>query len=173
MTHSIETLYEEHKSLINSTIRRNRPLLAALRLESEDVAQDLSIAMLSAIERFNPERSESLAAHITCSLQYEILNIKRRHKPHGITGVPKGERINFLYMDDELPNGGSYEIPSYDDTSAFEVSELLESLSEPESKVIELRTNGVYLRQKAQTATLNGVRRKYNAFYENERRVAA
>lgn len=173
MTHSIEILFEKHISLINSTIRRNRPLLAALRLESEDVAQDLSIAMLSAIERFDPERSESLAAHIACSLQYEILNMKRHHKPHGITGIPNGERINFLYMDDELPNSGMCEIPSYSDTSTFEVAELFDDLTEPENKVIDLKANSFYLRRKAQTAMLDGVRCKYNALYENERRVAA
>lgn len=100
---NLESLFEQHKNLINRTIRRNRPLLSALRLEDEDVAQQLSIAMLSAIRRFDPDRSESLAACIWYSLQYEVLNIKRRYKPHGVTGVPRGYRLEFLYLDGTLP----------------------------------------------------------------------
>lgn len=96
---NIETLFTEYEYLIGNTIRRNRPLLAALRLDEEDVKQDLSITMLSAIENFNPKLSESLVVHIKCRLQYEILNMKRNYRPHGITGVPKGERIESLYLD--------------------------------------------------------------------------
>lgn len=99
-----EALYEEHKNLICRTIWRNRPLLAALRLENDDVAQQLSITMLSAIKKFDPNKSASLRVHIKHSLQYEILNMKRRHKPHGITGVPNGCRLNFHSFD----NRGEY-----------------------------------------------------------------
>jgi len=172
-TKSIETLFEEHQNLIQSMIRRNRPLLAALHLEDEDVAQDLSIRVLSAIERFDSERSESLAAHITCSLQYEILDMKRRYKPHGVTGVPKDKRMKFLYLDAVQTDGSIYEIPSYDDTSAFEVSELLENLSEPETEILDLKIKGFCLRRKTQTEALSGVRGKYTALYDNERRIAA
>jgi hypothetical protein len=118
MPRNIEQLFETHKNLIKITIWKNRVLLKALRLEDDDVAQQLSIAMLKAIRNFDPERSPSLAAHIRCSLQYEILNIKRRHKPCGITGVPKGERVSFLYLDRLLPDGDRFELPVYDDFSA-------------------------------------------------------
>lgn len=107
---SVESLFEKHKNLIQKTIWRNRPLLSALHLEDEDVAQQLAIALLLAIRRFDPDRSESLTAYLRYSLQYEILNIKRRFKPHGVTGVPQGCRVDFLYLDSVLPDGGSYEL---------------------------------------------------------------
>ncbi len=113
-----EQLFETHKNLIPQAIWKNHVLLKALRLEDEDVAQQLSIAMLRAIGNFNPARSSSLATHIRYALQYEILTIKRRHKPCGITGVPKGGRVSFLYLDRLMPDGGMFELPYYDDLSA-------------------------------------------------------
>ena len=101
-TQRVESLFVKHKSLIESAIRRNRPLLAAIRIEHEDAAQQLAIAMLSAIRKFKPGRSLSLRAYIKTTLQYEIQKIKRHHKPHGITGVPKGARLSFLYLDNMM-----------------------------------------------------------------------
>ena len=100
---SVEVLYKKHKSLINKVIRKNRCLLAALDLEEEDVAQHLAITMLSAIKRFDSAKSKSLQAYIRYSLQFEIQKMKRWHRPHGITDVPKGVRLKFLYLDD-TPN---------------------------------------------------------------------
>ena len=76
-TIKLEILYKEHKHLIGKIINRNWPLLAALKLEREDVSQELSIAMIEAIQRFDPERSESLERYLWYSLQYEVLNMKQ------------------------------------------------------------------------------------------------
>jgi len=157
---NINLLFEEHKHLISKTIWRNRPLLTALRLEDEDVAQQLAIKMLSAIQKFNPDRSASMATHIRYSLQYEILNIKRRHKPHGIAGVPKGDRLNFLCLDYTTPDGYAVEIPTDDDVSGVEVSEMLECLSDAEAEVVDLKMQGYRIRRKAHIAALDNARRK-------------
>lgn len=157
MMKSTETLFTEHQNIIRSTIRRNQPLISALRLETEDVAQDLSIAMLSAIESFDPERSDNLAAHITCKLQFEILSMKRRHKPHGVTGVPNGERINFLRLDAARPDSLAYELPDYDDTSGIEVSELLNRLTGQKVEALQNMINGFNMRHKAHKAIISSV----------------
>ncbi len=170
---NVESLYCQHKGLIKSTIRKNRTLLTALRLEEDDVAQELSIAMLSAIEGFDSGMDVPLGAYIALKLKYAILDMKRRCKPHGITCVPHGERVSIVYLDDELPEGGTFEIPSADDTGTFEYSELLDSLSECESNVIELAARGYPIRQKAQTDALRGIRRKYSQIYKNEGSIAA
>jgi hypothetical protein len=159
-------LFEEHRNIINSVIWKNRPLLAALRLEFEDVSQHLSITMLSAIRKFDPKRSESLGAHIRCSLQFEILNIKRRHKPHGITGVPKDIRPDFQYLDGELPDGSFYELPVGDDTTIVETADLFGSLSEHEAEAIKLRLQGHQVRRKVHKEALDGVRRRLTESYQ-------
>jgi hypothetical protein len=164
-TQNLESLFEKHKNLINSTIRRNRPLLTALRLEDEDVAQQLAVKMLAAIRKFDPDRSESLAAHIRHSLRYEILNIKRRFNPHGITGIPKGYRPDFLYLDDALPGSCAYELPFCDDMSGLEVSELLESFTETEAEAVDLKIQGHPIRRKSHAAALNEAGRRYAELY--------
>ncbi len=164
-TENLEQLYEEHKKLITKTIWRNRALLTALQLEDEDVSQQLAIVMLSAIRRFDPGRSSSLAAHIRCSLQYEILNIKRRHKPHGVTGIPKGMRVGFRYIGSIMPDGAAFELPYFDDTSGLEVSKLLSDMSEIEAIAVSMRIRGFPLKRKAHTAAIAGVRQRYTALY--------
>jgi hypothetical protein len=163
ITENIDQLYEEHKKLITKTIWRNRALLKALRLEDEDVSQQLAIVMLSAIRKFNPDRSSSLAAHIRYTLQYEILNIKRRHKPHGVTGIPKGVKLSFRYLGSPMPDGEVYELPHFDDTSILEVSELLQNLPTIEAEAVSMRIRGFQLKRKAHTAAIAGLRHRYAA----------
>ena len=75
----------ENESMIRRVMCRNHPLIHALRLEWDDVYQELAIAALHAIDSFDPERSDCIQAHIWMQLQYAILTIKRRHRPCGIT----------------------------------------------------------------------------------------
>jgi hypothetical protein len=158
-------LFEEHRPLITSVIRKNRTLLFALRLEYEDVSQQLSIAMLSAIRKFDPDKSPSLAAHIRCSLQFEILNIKRIHKPFGITGVPKGHRLDFMCLDNIGPDGSVYELATNDDVTAIEFSEFFDSLSEHEAYVVDLAIQGYRPRRKEHTSALNKARQQYTSLF--------
>ena len=64
-------IFMENIDLINRTLRRHRLLLYALHLDLDDVYQELAIAA-------------SITVHIWAKLQYAVLTIKRRNKPHGI-----------------------------------------------------------------------------------------
>jgi hypothetical protein len=99
--------------------------------------------------------------------------MKRRHKPHGVTGVPTGTALSFVSLNAERSDGSTYEVPFHDDTSGCEFSEFMDSLTGPETEVIELKVKGFATRRKAQAEALNGMRRKYETLYESERRVAA
>ena len=70
-------IFMENIDLINRTLRRHRLLLYALHLELDDVYQELAIAALQAIDTYDDRRCDS-------KLQYAVLTIKRRNKPHGI-----------------------------------------------------------------------------------------
>ena len=74
----------ENIDLINRTLRRHRLLLYALHLELDDVYQELAIAALQAIDTYDDRRCDSITVHIWAKLQYAVLTIKRRNKPHGI-----------------------------------------------------------------------------------------
>lgn len=59
-------------------------MLYALHLELDDVYQELAIAALQAIDTYDDRRCDSITVHIWAKLQYAVLTIKRRNKPHGI-----------------------------------------------------------------------------------------
>ena len=78
-------IFMENIELINRTLRRHRLLLYALHLELDDVYQELAIAALQAIDTYDDRRCDSVTVHIWANLQYTILTIKQRSKPHGMT----------------------------------------------------------------------------------------
>ena len=82
-------IFLENEGMIRRVMRRNWPLICAMRLDRDDVYQELAIAALNAIDTFDPTRSECIRAHIWMKLQYAILTIKRHLLPCGITGQNK------------------------------------------------------------------------------------
>ena len=99
-------IFMENEEIITRVMRRNAPLLRALRLEWDDVYQELAVAMLNAINTFDPARSESLRAHIWMKLQYAVLDIKRRHSPHGMTAM--GNSLSPQFYSVELAEEQGY-----------------------------------------------------------------
>ena len=53
-----------YEDMIRRIMRRNYPLLRALRLELEDVYQDLALTAIQASRAFDPACSDSLEAHV-------------------------------------------------------------------------------------------------------------
>lgn len=82
-------IFMDNEGMIRRVMRRNWALICAMRLDWDDVYQELAMAALSAIETFDPTRSECIQAHIWMKLQYAVLTIKRQHRPCGITGQNK------------------------------------------------------------------------------------
>jgi 2-hydroxychromene-2-carboxylate isomerase len=121
--------------------------------------------MISAIRRYDPDREVPMAAYISISLQYEILNIKRRHKPHGMTGVRQDTRLDYVYLDGILSDANLAGLSSNDDHAAVELSELLEGLSDTEAEALGMSIRGHRIRSKAHAAALERVRRKYAGLY--------
>ena len=160
-------IFEANKKKIDRIIRRNAPLLIALRLEPEDVYQELAIAALQAIESFDPMRSESLEAHIWMQLQYAILTIKRRYKHHGITAM---ERPYPVMLSVELAEdlGCPFPAQQRDDVPACAQRRLqraLDSLEPQERKVVVMYLDGNRPSRKAQCSCLNTAFDKLREFY--------
>ena len=80
----MDTMTRHHIFMENIDLRRHRLLLYALHLELDDVYQELAIAALQAIDPYDDRRCDSITVHIWAKLQYAVLTIKRRNKPHGI-----------------------------------------------------------------------------------------
>lgn len=94
-------IFLENEGMIWRVIRRNWPLIRALRLDQDDVYQELAMAALDAIDSFDPMRSECIQAHIWMKMQYAVLDIKRRYRPCGLTCFDKQRRPVVVSLDQE------------------------------------------------------------------------
>ena len=143
----------EYQPLVKWTIRHNWTLIRALRLEPDDVYQELCIAALKAIEGFDPLRSNSLKTHILAQLQYEILDIKRSHKPNGLTCAGKA-RVTFISLDYQPKEQFLPEIPVEDASRMTEIQDALSRLAPAELSAVMDKVKGRYHAKKQERATL-------------------
>ena len=144
--------------LITAVLRRNNVLLKALKIENDDAYQELTIAMLKAIECYNPLLSDSITTHISARLQYAILDMKRNHKPCGISGA-RGLRISTVSIEYRYENNLT-ELPFEDDRSRVDVSDVFAALAPSERQALSKRMNGQYLRSKSQRDNFTSAREK-------------
>ena len=91
-------IVEENLYRIKNTIRRNRALMKAARLDYDDVYQQLAIRLIRCVEGFDPEKGE-LGQHINAQLQYELLNCKDSRTLYGFTGAPRDLRGAVISLD--------------------------------------------------------------------------
>ena len=92
-------IFMDNMGMIRRVMRRNWPLICAMRLDWDDVYQELAMAALNAIDTFDPMQSECIQAHIWMKLQYAVLTIKRQYRPCGLTGFGKQPRPVVISLD--------------------------------------------------------------------------
>lgn len=148
-----DSVFEEYQNILSGCVRRNLNLILDLQLEIDDVVQDLSIRLYRAIERFNDNRCPSLPAFLYRELQYEILDMRRRNKPHGIVGVPKDARPSFVYLDQPREDGLFFELPTEDDLEIY-VKSIVEMLPAEEYAVVMRKMHGEPVRKKVERQSL-------------------
>ncbi len=162
-----------HEHLINAAIRRNWCLLKALKLETDDVFQELAMAMLKAIDGFNPSLSSSMDAHITARLQFAVLDLKKKHKPAGMTGL-SGARVTVTSIESCSDYEVPLEIPDTDDGfDNVHISEAIATLNSSERDVLSRRMDGFMIRGRDQVAALESAFAKIRSFYAQDARLAA
>ena len=118
-------IFIENMELINRTMHRHRLLLFALHLDRDDVYQELAIAALRA------------------KLQYAILDIKERHKPHGLAAFDRfGTSVWSLELAEEY--GFSLVEASFEEQqdSELHLRQALSRLEPQERQAIVLYLDG-------------------------------
>ena len=166
-----DAAFAEHQNILNGCIRRNLPLILALQLEVEDVVQDLSFRLIKSIERYDSERACPLPAFLYHELQHEILDIRRRHKPHGIIGVPDDMRLDIVSLDQPREDGTFFELPAeaeYDSSYA----EAMEALPADERAVVARKMSGYPIRKKAEREYLEKARETLSVYFQTTANVA-
>lgn len=153
--------YEE---MIHRIIRRNYPLLRALHLDMEDVYQDLTIAAIRAARMFDPNRSDSLEAHVWMQLQYAVLDMKQNYHPAGLTGL-SGARPYVTSLEYCEEHGVQLAAPEdEEDISGLRLRRALSRLAPQERQVVLLYLEDKRPRRGQQTA-LSSAFQKLREFY--------
>ncbi len=153
-----------YEDMIRHNMRRNYPLLRALRLELEDVYQDLALTAIQASRAFDPARSDSLEAHVWMQLQYAVLDMKQKYRPGGLTGL-NGARpcLNSVEYDEE--RGFPLAAPEYSEpVSDLRLQRALSRLEPQERYTVVLYLEGGQPRRKQRDSFLSAVE-KLREFY--------
>ena len=114
-TENRNRLFEEKAHLINVTMNKHRVLIRACRMELDDVYQDLSIRLLSAIDKYDPTKCPNMDAYLTLQLRYEILNMKVCSKRTGMTGAPK-KGFSLMSLDARETAGYTAQAPGFNES---------------------------------------------------------
>ena len=156
---------------VRTIISRNNLLIQSLRLDYDDVFQDLCMVALKAIDNFDSRKSDSMSTHVMSRMQYEIKNLKRRYIPHGMTAA-RNSNISFRSLDYQFNNGLHMEIPCEDSYSNLDMEDILSLLSPTERGVVLEKMEGVYHRKKEQRAILATASQKIMNVYNKGGAVA-
>lgn len=157
--------FEDYQNLIYWCVNKNFRLIKALQLEIEDVTQELAIRLLRAIDKFDDQRSKSMSTFLCYELQYEMLNMRRRHKPYGVTGVPKDKQLPMLFLDQPREDGTFYELSTLDD-DLCDFTEAMQRLPVAEQRVVARKMQGEIIRKKADKQLLSSAQEKVTAYYQ-------
>lgn len=160
-------IFMENEDIIVRIMRRNYTLLRAMRLEWDDVYQELAVVALNAINTFDPLRSQDIRAHIWVKLQYAILDIRRRYKPYGLTAAGRPwPQVYSVELSEEmgypLPN------PTYgpeETARSRRLRRALDQLEPQEREVVILYLDGTNSLRKTQQRMFNSALEKLREYY--------
>jgi DNA-directed RNA polymerase specialized sigma24 family protein len=150
--------FAEHEALIGHTVRRNRPLLARLRMDADDMAQELAVVLLKAIGTYNPDRGCKPKTYYSKILQYGVLKINRAaHRGRRLANLTAGPlvAVNADGVETEI------DVPVWVDfDSGPIVGEFLGKLSERERGVVATGLAGGRLTDARRKKWMGLVKRK-------------
>lgn len=159
-----KALFSNCTDMIKRAMKRNRLLIYALRLDHEDVYQELSMAALDAIDSFDPSRSSDLDAHVWMNLKFKILSFKRQYRPGGITGL-NGARPRLISVE-SLEELGHPLLTNVNDVLAEDqLRQALARLEPRERDVVILYLEGTQPRHKVQKADFASALDKLRTYY--------
>ena len=126
--------------IIRFTVNRHQSMLKILRMEGEDLAQELAICLLKAIERYDDTRGAKQSTYYFKSLRYGVLKLWREQtRKIRIANI----QAMSLTHTDEYGEESDLDVPftvDYDD--ALMVEEFLQTLSVCERTTLARKMHG-------------------------------
>ena len=127
-------------NIIRYTANRHQSMLKALRMETEDLTQELAIYLLKAIEKYQPDRGAKPSTYYFKSLRYGVLNLWREQmraiRVANLQAMSLSQPRNYGDYGN-CENESTIDVPfvvDYDDR--LMVEEFLQTLSECERTTI-------------------------------------
>ena len=134
------SIFKEYQNIIYFTVRRHKGLQEVLRMDADDLAQELSISLLKAIEQYNPSRGAKPSTYYIKKLRYAALNLWREQ-----TREKRLVNISTVSLTCSDENGEAAELDisvEVDYDSPLLVEEFMNTLSIRERSVLERKING-------------------------------
>jgi len=134
------TIFEEYMNIIRYTVNRHYSVIKVLRMEAEDLTQELAICLLKAIECYEDDRGAKPSTYYFKALRYGVLNLWREQMRK--IRLANLQAMSLTYTN-EYGEESDMDVPftvDYDD--ALMVEEFLKTLSECERTTITLRMQG-------------------------------
>ena len=77
-------LFMEKYHLIDVTVKKHSRLIWAVRMDEDDVRQDLALRLIQAIDKYDPARCSNIDAYLVLQLRYCLLHMKECGRLFGI-----------------------------------------------------------------------------------------
>jgi len=134
------TIFEDYMKIIRFTVNRHYSMLKVLRMDSEDLAQELAICLLKAIERYDADRGAKQSTYYFKSLRYGVLKLWQTQMRKIRLANLQATSLTRTYENGEE---SELEVPftvDYDD--ALMVEEFLQTLSSQERTTLARKMHG-------------------------------
>ena len=134
------TIFSEYMKIIRFTVNRHRSMLKILRMDGDDLAQELAICLLKAIERYDASRGAKPSTYYFKSLRYGALKLWREQMRK--IRLANLQAMSLIHSN-EYGEESALDIPftvDYDD--ALMVEEFLKTLSACERNTLAQKMHG-------------------------------
>ena len=151
-------IFEDYQNIIYYTIKRNRDLMEAMRMEPDDMKQELAVCLLKAIDSYDPTRGAKPLTYYITKLKYAILDLWRTQTRQKRLANMYSDSMTGFNTDGEE---STLELPfEVDYDTDLRVKEFLKTLSERERKALARKINGDGHSDKRQHKFMAIIRRK-------------
>ena len=156
------TIFADYMNIIRFTVNRHHSMLKILRMDSEDLSQELAICLLKAIERYDDSRGAKPSTYYFAALRYGVLQLWREQ----MRKIRVANLQAFsLTRTDEYGEESEFDVPftvDYDD--ALMVEEFMQTLSECERTTLARKMHGHEPEDRRQSRFMKIIKRKAMRF---------
>ena len=150
--------FEQYEGIIGWTVNRHWSFLKTLRMDADDLRQELALCLLKAIERYEPNRGAKESTFYFKTLRYGVLNLWRKQLREKRLADLYASPLVYSNKDgEEVIMALPFEV---DFDMEVRINEFMRTLSPEERRALLRVVPGVGTEDKRHQRFMNIVRRK-------------